>query len=116
MVFPAEIPLETYIQALPAIMVFANMTNDVLSFYKEELDGENINYVSRAAYARGVSKVTVLQTVADETISADRRACKLLDSDKQTREAYAKFREGFTLFHVASKRYRLNELRLWERV
>ncbi|EIW83041.1 terpenoid synthase [Coniophora puteana RWD-64-598 SS2] len=115
MVFPSDVPFETYIQALPSIMVFANVTNDVLSFYKEELAGENINYVSRAAFARGVSKVTALRTIANETISADRRARKVLDADKQTREAYARFREGFTLFHVASRRYKLDDLGLWER-
>ncbi|EIW74283.1 terpenoid synthase [Coniophora puteana RWD-64-598 SS2] len=113
-VFPAAVPLEIYIQALPALGIWINATNDVLSFYKEELEGENNNYVSRVAHSRGISKINALRSIAEEAISADRRVHKILGADKQMGEIYAKFREGYTLFHVASSRYRLHDLSLWE--
>ncbi|KIK54183.1 hypothetical protein GYMLUDRAFT_1024248 [Collybiopsis luxurians FD-317 M1] len=111
--FPPEVPVEAFIQALPSIMVFIVNANDILSFYKEELNGETVNYISLLAKSRGCEKRCALQIVIDETVEAHSKALRILDSDKAALDAYRSFASGYVEFHVAlDNRYRLDELML----
>ncbi|KAF5350184.1 hypothetical protein D9757_013074 [Collybiopsis confluens] len=113
-VFPPELPVESFIQALPSIMAFILDGNDVLSFYKEEiLYGESGNYISTLANSRGWDKRRAFHSVIDETVKAHEKALRILDSDKAALEAYKRFAAGYVYFHTGlDVRYHLNDLTL----
>ncbi|EIW77346.1 terpenoid synthase [Coniophora puteana RWD-64-598 SS2] len=112
MMFPADVPLQRYVQAFPDLTLMINVTNDVMSFYKEELAGETTNYISRRAAIKGTSKISALRDIADETIRANRQILKVLEGDERASDAYTSFKEGYMRFHVASVRYRFHEIML----
>ncbi|KAF8897325.1 hypothetical protein BD779DRAFT_1667323 [Infundibulicybe gibba] len=79
-VFPAHIPLQDYVQVLPEITQYLEDVNDLFSFYKEELAGEDDNHVSIIAKIRKWDKVTALKHLAEISIDGSRRIVKVLQS------------------------------------
>ncbi|KAF5342848.1 hypothetical protein D9758_013356 [Tetrapyrgos nigripes] len=112
-VFPSNIPVTTYIQALPELVVFINNGNDILSFYKEECDAESVNRVSQMAQCLGISKHKVLQRLLDEAVSAHQLILRTLSGSKQALHAYESFYHGYLKFYLVLERYRLAELNLF---
>ncbi|TFK39594.1 isoprenoid synthase domain-containing protein [Crucibulum laeve] len=110
--FPAEIPIEAHIQALSEIGDFTNYANDILSFYKEECDGESSNHISVVAMLRGLPKTIALALLAEETAAAHNRALHILKPHPEAYDAYEKYSHGYVQFHTTSSRYRLHELKL----
>jgi len=83
--------------------------SDVLSFYKEELAGEDNNYISNEAYSAGESKLVVLSRVAERLVADVSQIESSLDGS--SKDAFQSFKEGFISFHFTlEKRYRLGEL------
>ncbi|EIN12178.1 terpenoid synthase [Punctularia strigosozonata HHB-11173 SS5] len=109
-IFPPETPLPTIIQAIPDIMIFLNNGNDVLSFYKEALAGEELNHISLLAAVNETTKTNSLSRIASETVSAHRRVKNLLKSHPPALEAYNAFSHGYIEFHMTAERYRLREI------
>ncbi|KII83917.1 hypothetical protein PLICRDRAFT_179951 [Plicaturopsis crispa FD-325 SS-3] len=110
--FPPELPLRSYIQALPELMIFINNGNDILSFYKEELAGEVVNRVSFIADSRDISKNEALRLLEDEAVAAHDRVVQILAPHKGASEAFQHFKHGYVGFHALAKRYKLDELNL----
>ncbi|KAJ4490603.1 isoprenoid synthase domain-containing protein, partial [Lentinula aciculospora] len=110
-IFPPDIPLGSFIQSLPSLMVFIVNVNDILSFYKEELNGESVNHISLLAFCRGCSKTHAFHSLIQETIEAHQKIVRILESDKRALDSYRKFASGYVYFHTSlDSRYRLNEL------
>lgn len=86
----------------------------MLSFYKEELAGETVNLMSLSANSRGISKLEVLQKLADETAAHYLRGSELLKrSDADTWGCYRSFALGYVEFHFFNaERYKLDQLGL----
>ncbi|KIJ11854.1 hypothetical protein PAXINDRAFT_83937, partial [Paxillus involutus ATCC 200175] len=112
MVFPPDIPYEEYIQAMPELALFICTVNDVLSFYKEELDGESTNHVTTIAARKGISRVEAFEELADTSVELYQRILSILDGLPPAREAFTHFVEGYFAFYFSSKRYRLMEVGL----
>ncbi|KAH7886510.1 isoprenoid synthase domain-containing protein [Phlebopus sp. FC_14] len=113
--FPADIPMDSYIQALPDLAAFVDNTNDVLSFYKEELDGESVNRISLLAACRTCSKEKILGQIADKAVEAHENILPILEHNARASEAYKHFSRGFVAFHTAFNRYRLDDLDLQQK-
>ncbi|KAK0234405.1 isoprenoid synthase domain-containing protein [Armillaria nabsnona] len=111
-IFPAELPYDVYVQALPLIRDFINFGNDITSFYKEECEGETHNLVSFLAEARGEPKSKALYYVVEMCMEAYERTLIILLPHKEAQEMYKDFVKGFLVFHLGAKRYRLGELNL----
>ncbi|KZV99794.1 terpenoid synthase [Exidia glandulosa HHB12029] len=111
-VFPAELPVQSYIQTIPDLVEYLCSANDILSFYKEELAGETVNQVSLLAVAQGRSKADVLAALVAGCVSAHERTQRLLQPHPEALKAYLAFARGYIEFHVVTKRYRLHELDL----
>ncbi|PBK94476.1 terpenoid synthase, partial [Armillaria gallica] len=111
-IFPAELPYNIYIQALPLLREVINFTNDITSFYKEECDGETHNLISFLAEARGEPKSKALSYVAEKCMEAHERVLLILLPHKEAQGMYMEFLRGFLAFHLEGKRYRLGELNL----
>ncbi|KAJ3811046.1 Trichodiene synthase-domain-containing protein [Lentinula lateritia] len=111
-IFPSmKTPLESFIQALPTLMVFIVNVNDILSFYKEELYGETVNQISLLALCRDRSKSHAFHSLIHETVEAHEKIIRILEPDREALDAYKEFARGYVEFHVSlDSRYRLNEL------
>ena len=94
--------------------MIANTTpiSDVLSFYKEELAGENGNYISLEASQRGQEKIPVFRDLAhDVSLCVSRVADILEGTSSEANAAFQCFIGGYVSFHTSfDSRYRLNDL------
>ncbi|KIY68798.1 terpenoid synthase [Cylindrobasidium torrendii FP15055 ss-10] len=111
-IFPASVSYADYKDALPSIGDFIDLQNDLLSFYKEELAGEEHNLATYLNMNRGgASKVDVLEWMIERAVACYNRALELLVRE-DAKAALRAFGQGYLDFHFQSKRYRLAELGL----
>ncbi|KAL5480693.1 hypothetical protein ACEPAI_9633 [Sanghuangporus weigelae] len=112
-IFPASMPVHSWIFALPDIAYCVCTLNDIWSFYKEDLDGEaEENLVWLTARNRNISVYESLCAIANATVDAHNRALSALASFQDAYETYCKWARGFYGFHFESKRYKLQDLGL----
>ncbi|KAK0467090.1 uncharacterized protein EV420DRAFT_665038 [Desarmillaria tabescens] len=109
-IFPTSVPVTAYISALPDLMVFMLSANDVLSFYKEEVAGEELNRVSLLALCNNSTKTDVVRRLVDSTVEAHNNILDILKSNKEALDAYLNFSDGYIWGHIGFSRYRLKEL------
>ncbi|KAG2117470.1 isoprenoid synthase domain-containing protein [Suillus clintonianus] len=109
-IFPSVLPLREYVQCLPYLHIVINHTNDILSYYKEEIDGDTANYVSLMASSRGLTKQDVLQEVVETTVQAHHNILEFLRPHTEAYEAYVSFFDGYVKSHAALRRYKLAEI------
>ncbi|KAH6917896.1 isoprenoid synthase domain-containing protein [Coprinopsis sp. MPI-PUGE-AT-0042] len=108
--FPSTLPLSAHIQCWPEQIGYIDATNDVLSFYKEEMDGETVNLISATALSRNLSKMEVLRSRAQKAKDCYDVVMKVLAPYPEAVKAWKSFAQGFCYFHTSSPRYRLGEL------
>jgi hypothetical protein len=109
-IFPSMLPLREYIQCMPDLANVINYTNDILSFYKEEIEGDTMNYLSRVAASRALTKQDVLHEVIEKTVQSHHNILNCLRPHAEACDAYARFFTGYFRFHVALKRYKMEEI------
>ncbi|KAJ3766430.1 terpenoid synthase [Lentinula raphanica] len=110
-IFPPEVPLQSYIHAVPSLATFISTTNDILSFYKEELAEETVNHISLIAFTRGCSKSHAFHLLVHKTVEAHEKITHILESAPKALDAYRSFALGYIDFHITlDSRYHLNEL------
>ncbi|KDQ29685.1 hypothetical protein PLEOSDRAFT_50572 [Pleurotus ostreatus PC15] len=108
--FPMEIHLNSYIQAMPSMIDYINHMNDVLSFYKEEANGEDYNYISIMSKHRGVRKIETLEQLANLVASSYEAANNTLRTSSAAHVAWGRFAQGYVSYHASYARYRLHEV------
>ncbi|KAJ7438342.1 terpenoid synthase [Mycena latifolia] len=111
-IFPRDVMLPAFVQTLQQVMIFINNGNDILSFYKEDLDGESVNRVSFLAAQSGRSKQAVLSDLVKEAVAAHNNVLTVLAPYPGALDAFKAFEAGYIGFHASAKRYRLDELKL----
>jgi hypothetical protein len=94
----------------PTVNLRPGIASDLLSFYKEELEGEDINFVSMSAKAKGISKIEVLRQLADDHVECYRRGINLLQSSPKALEAFKNYCAGYVTCHAVGPRYKLDQL------
>lgn len=110
-IFPPTVPLQEYIQCMPNLAIIVNHTNDILSCYKEEIEGDTMNYLSRMAVSRGLSKQAALHETIEKTVQAHHNILNYLRPHAEACDAYVKCFHGFAIkFHAALGRYKLEEI------
>jgi hypothetical protein len=104
--------LGDYYQVIPDISVFIDLTNDVLSFYKEMLAKETDNYVSTLARVKLQDPIDTLRDISRDALAAHDRVDRTLQMSGSTEalEAWRTFVQGYVGFHVTQDRYKLKEL------
>ncbi|KAF5390789.1 hypothetical protein D9757_004433 [Collybiopsis confluens] len=111
--FPAHLPVNIFIQAIPSMRISIVDVNDILSFYKEELAGETVNHISLWAKSRGCDKLQALYVIIQQTVEAHEKVVQILEKDPAALDAYYKFSSGYVQFHtVLDHKYHLDELNL----
>ncbi|KII92799.1 hypothetical protein PLICRDRAFT_122793 [Plicaturopsis crispa FD-325 SS-3] len=111
-IFPADLPFRSYVQAIRDIVIFINGGNDLLSFYKEESAGEDVNQVSLIAKSRNITKTEALRLLEDEVVTAYDNTVHILAPHEGALRAFKQFCQGYVTFHSSVQRYKLYELNL----
>lgn len=101
---------EKYVQAIPDIIIYTNITNDVISFYKEVLAGEKSSYIDLRAQRDNTDTAVALHAVAEEGIQARARALDLLKDAPEYYRNFETYARGIAHFHTSAPRYRMVEL------
>ena len=83
--------------------------SDVLSFYKEEIAGEQPNFIHDRAAVTGRSVAEALSDTVDDAITATLAAREVLRGTPEG-EACEAVMAGYVRFHFLAGRYRLREL------
>ncbi|KAG2139585.1 isoprenoid synthase domain-containing protein [Suillus bovinus] len=96
--FPSTLPIQEYIQCMPDLRTVVNHTNDILSYYKEEIGGDTANYLSLMAASRACTKQDALHDLIEKTVQAHHN---ILDCLRPYR---------YVKFHIALKRYKMKEI------
>ncbi|KAJ6569352.1 isoprenoid synthase domain-containing protein [Mycena capillaripes] len=111
-VFPKKThpDITAYIQVLPDIDDFSCLANDILSFYKEELAGENTNYVHVRSKTTLKHPKRVLVEMVQECADLHNRITATLEKQPEALAAWEAFENGFIAFHLSMGRYKLSEL------
>ncbi|KAJ7480552.1 isoprenoid synthase domain-containing protein [Mycena latifolia] len=102
--------ITTYIQALPEIDECLSLLNDILSFYKEDLAGETMNYVSVRAKVSGKQPRGVIVEMVEEVTDLHRRIAGILEGNPDAAAAWAALEHGVIAWHFALLRYKLADL------
>ncbi|TFK82677.1 terpenoid synthase [Polyporus arcularius HHB13444] len=101
---------DSYLQLLPEIEHWTLGTNDILSFYKEELAGETSNYVHLRAAAEQLSPLEVLRQLTAEVIDTAERIKSIIGADGELAELWETYLQRYLEFTIRTPRYRLGEL------
>jgi hypothetical protein len=82
-----------------------------MSFYKEELVADSINFISMRAKQKGTTKLQELYNLVDEACAAHQRILTALSSHEETLRAYQSFASGSVAFYfLLENRYHLSEV------
>lgn len=95
---------------MPDVIAFTNIVNDVISYYKELLDGEKGNYVNMRAQRENITALEALSTLAKEGIRIHKRVLAALEDEPEYRANFDTYAKGSTHFHTSSPRYGLMKL------
>ncbi|KAG1794416.1 terpenoid synthase [Suillus plorans] len=109
-IFPSTLPLREYVQCIPDLAIVINHTNDILSYYKEEIDCETVNYLSLMAASRALTKQDALSALIEKTVRAHHNVLEFLRPRPVAYDAYVAFFDGYVKFHATLKRYKLEEV------
>lgn len=84
--------------------------SDVLSFYKEELAGESLNYISLRAKINKTTKLEELKNVVSDCLGALQQIRQLEQDFPAVCGPLAPCWPGYLRFHLSAPRYKLLEL------
>ncbi|KAF4909022.1 Alpha-cuprenene synthase COP6 [Colletotrichum fructicola] len=106
--------MSNYLEMIPDMSCYLALTNDILSFYKEERNGEVDNYVHGRAWYENKEATQVLEDVIGEVKEGVRRIRVVLDGREPYLQATNDYILGYVAFHKLVRRYRLWEVGLGE--
>lgn len=109
-VFPSTLPMREYIQCMPDLATFINHENDIISYYKEEIEGDTTNYLSLMAASRAIAKEDALHELIETTVQAHHNILECLRPYTEAYDAYVSFSKGSVKFYTAAKRYKVKEI------
>jgi hypothetical protein len=113
MIFPKSRSLDfvSCFQALPDMNFWIAAINDILSFYKEELAGETVNYIYNRANVECKDPLQILSTIRDELLEASDNVSRSLSSSApEALDAWKSFESGVIAWHLQQERYKLKDL------
>jgi len=110
MVFPMSRDLDfaTSFQVLPDMNFWIAAINDLLSFYKEYLAGDKINYIYNRANVEERDPIDILQKVKDEVLEASQNVSTALKAlAPESLPVWQIFEAGVIAWHLQQERYKL---------
>lgn len=111
--FPAKDYLPKFLPVIPEVIEMFDGINDVLSFYKECVVGnENNNFVLNKSRCMGVTPMDVLKETGQRMVECNRGTREALVKEPALQKVCSDCFDGYITWHCDQKRYRLNELGL----
>lgn len=111
--YPEEKNLHKYLPAIPTLIQFYDQTNDLLSFYKEEFDpGDSINFVHTQARLHNITPLESLKRTQTSVAELIQKLRRIFKNEPEMLKDIERFMQGYILFHLSAKRYRLAELNI----
>jgi len=104
--------MSTFVQALADMDDYITITNDILSFYKEELASDEMTYAQIRSRLTGKHPRRVLNDMVQEAITLNSRVVAMLADHPAALASWKTFQDGYTAWHLSATRYRLSELGL----
>jgi hypothetical protein len=106
--FPEENLLQTYLPAVPHLVQYFNLVNDLLSFYKEA--HEHANFINNNARAQNITLFQSLESIRKTTADHFHTIRAILSQNREVQEKIESFMYGYVVYHMCSRRYKLSEL------
>jgi hypothetical protein len=91
-------------------LLLCSRVNDILSFYKEELAGEDDNYVHMRAGLSGNGTIAALEEICAETLTEISNITATLSHDPEAAAVFECYIRNYLRFHFSTTRYKLEEL------
>ncbi|KAJ3774359.1 hypothetical protein FB446DRAFT_786974 [Lentinula raphanica] len=110
--FPCDVPSVDYIQSLPDGILVHDYTADIMSYYKEAIEGE-FNRVEQAAQMHGVSGPEMLEEFVRKMTISHERASRVLSSSDPSGKLLSCYQQtivGFIVFQALHPRYKITDL------
>lgn len=109
--YPEQRYLHVYLPVLQDLCDFINHTNDILSFYKESLLGdESLTYVPNYALAHGYNLTETLVKICESVVQNVSNIRAVLASYPQMLKTTEEFIHGYVAWHVNQTRYQLEDI------
>lgn len=86
------------------------LCSDVLSFYKEEIRGEDDNYITSVSVAQKNPKNEVLQKLGKDVGRTTDQVDRILRGEPTALRAWSDFKAGYIYFHASDPRYELDQV------
>ncbi|KAJ4267559.1 Longiborneol synthase clm1 [Fusarium torreyae] len=102
--------LDVPIEAIEDMTRFIAFANDVLSFYKETLEGETSNYINTTAAYDETDAITTLYKTSQDAVNCARRIESILAGKGEYEQAWRLHAAGYIQMHIMRARYRLWEV------
>lgn len=109
MLYVGYVKWVSYVVYVCHAALLTSVHSDILSFYKEELAGEKVNYIHDRALVTEKTVPETLLDVTDETVAAVGRIRTIL-GEGEARDAWENFATGYISVHTGNPRYRLQEI------
>ncbi|KAJ4466397.1 hypothetical protein C8J55DRAFT_527124 [Lentinula edodes] len=109
--FPCNLPATSYIQALVDGVWVHDITSDIMSYYKEAINGE-FTRIEQVAQMQGSRGSDVLEDLVKTMTQSHRRVVHVLaasDPSGNLVSCYTRALEGFVVFQALYPRYRIAE-------
>jgi hypothetical protein len=105
--------LKRYFCAIPTLCHVYNYINDLLSFYKEEIQpGEPDNFVYSQAKFHSITALESLQRTQAFAVEVVQKLFRIFADEPDILRDMEKFVYGYIFYHLTSKRYRMAELNI----
>jgi len=109
--FPEHRLLSDFLAAIPDMAEWINLTNDVLSYYKERVVGREDNcYIVNDAVMLGVTEMEALEASVRYLGVLHDRVVAVLSPKEELLASWKNLERGFIMFHLKQERYKLNDL------
>ncbi|ETW80864.1 putative terpene cyclase [Heterobasidion irregulare TC 32-1] len=114
LMFPKRLGVDImeYIQAMPDMVIWIDLANDLLSFYKEEHAGDSANYIHTRAFVEEKAPIQVLDEVANDLHSSASSILATITQCPKAIRAWRFCQYGYVHWHLSQDRYKLKDLGL----
>ncbi|KAJ4290987.1 hypothetical protein N0V90_010183 [Kalmusia sp. IMI 367209] len=109
--FPESEYLHVYLPVIPNITSILCYVNDIMSFYKESIKGdEQLNFISNVANMRGITYLAALEWTCKQVCDKVGAVRAILREYAGLLEVFEDFLRGYISFHLEQPRYKLEEV------
>ncbi|GFN20856.1 terpenoid synthase [Aspergillus tubingensis] len=113
--FPGSWDVASYFPLIPDMAAIVDQLNDVVSFYKESVLGNEAGtWVRQTCVCLGVSEYEAIEIRAAQCLDCIRRLRGACQGDVKLLKRVNEFIQGYALYHLCLERYKLDDFGNYE--